>query len=310
MSTPETRSASAGSAFFANPYLLLAMTTLFWGGNAVAGKMAVGELSFMSLTFFRWVGALLLLLPFAWRPLMRDWPVVRRHFVLLFGLGAVGFTGFNLFMYWALTHTSVVNVVIEQAAIPVLIMLFNFIAFRLRVRLLQIVGLVLALTGVVLTVTGGQPALLLQGQVNIGDGIMMLSALCYAVYSVGLRWRPAMHWLSFLLVLVFAASLVSGLFWLTEVSRTGVVLPTGKGWWLVAYVAFFPSLLSQLFFARGVDLIGANRAGLFINMVPIWGSLLAVLLLGEMFHWYHAAGLALVMGGIFLAERAARRAVT
>ena len=310
MSASHTPPNAAGTAFFANPYLLLALTTLFWGGNAVAGKMAVGELSFLSLTFFRWLGALLLVLPFAWRPLMRDLPMIRRHFLLLFTLGAVGFSGFNLFMYWALTHTSVVNVVIEQAAIPVLIMLFNFVAFRLRVRALQIVGLLMALTGVVLTVTGGQPALLLQGKVNIGDAIMMLSALCYAIYSVGLRWRPPMHWLSFMLVLVFAATVVSGVFWLAEVSRTGVVMPTGKGWWLVAYVAFFPSLLSQLFFARGVDLIGANRAGLFINMVPIWGSLLAVMLLGEIFHWYHAAGLALVIGGIFLAERAARRAAS
>ena len=174
MSASHTPPNAAGTAFFANPYLLLALTTLFWGGNAVAGKMAVGELSFLSLTFFRWLGALLLVLPFAWRPLMRDLPIVRRHFLLLFTLGAVGFSGFNLFMYWALTHTSVVNVVIEQAAIPVLIMLFNFVAFRLRVRALQIVGLLMALTGVVLTVSGGQPALLLQGKVNIGDAIMML----------------------------------------------------------------------------------------------------------------------------------------
>ncbi|MDO6462036.1 DMT family transporter [Granulosicoccaceae sp. 1_MG-2023] len=297
----------AGAVFFANPYLLLALTTLFWGGNAVAGKMAVGEVSVIALTFFRWVGALLLVLPFARKPLMRDLPQVKKHFLLLFGLGAVGFTGFNLTMYWALTYTSVVNVVIEQAAIPVLIMLFNFVAFRLRVRLLQIVGLIMALAGVVLTVTGGRPGLLLQGQVNIGDAIMMLAALCYAVYSIGLRWRPAMHWLSFLTVLVFAAALVSGVFWLAEVWRSGVVWPSGKGLWLVAYVAFFPSLLSQLFFARGVDLIGANRAGLFINLVPIFGSLLAILLLGERFHWYHAAGLLLVIGGIFLAERAARR---
>ncbi len=306
MKNPNTMTASRSGQLFANPYLLLSLTTLFWAGNAIAGKLAVGELSLIALVFFRWMVACLIVLPFGWRHVVNDSRQIKQHAPLLFGLGAIGFTGFNLTMYWALRHTSVVNVVIEQAAIPVLIMLFNFVAFRLQVRLFQIVGLILATVGVIVTVTGGQPASLLNGGVNSGDAIMMIAALCYAIYSIGLRWRPPIHWLSFVFVLSFSACIVSLIFWLVEVYNNGFELPGIKGMLLVLYVGVFPSLLSQLFYARGVDLIGANRAGLFINLVPVFGSILAVFMLGEPFHWYHATGMLLVIGGIFLAERAAR----
>ncbi len=302
----EKKIRSSLSWLFSSPYLLLAMTTLFWAGNAIAGKFAVGEIDFITLTFFRWMLASLCLLVFAWRQVVRDRATIRQNIVYLFALGAIGFTGFNLCMYWALNYTSVVNVVIEQAAIPVLIMVFNFLAFRLGVRVLQVVGLFMAVVGVVVTVTRGDPADLLQGGVNQGDAIMMMAALCYALYSIGLRWRPKMHWKSFLFSLMFSALLVSTVAWIVFISINGFATPSVKGMSLVLYVGLFPSLLSQLFYVRGVELIGANRAGLFINLVPIFGSLLAILLLGESFYWFHVVGLSFVVGGIFLAERSAR----
>lgn len=297
---------SMGAWLFSSPYILLVTTTLFWAGNAIAGKFAVGEIDFITLTFLRWLLASLCLLAFAWRQVHKDWRTIIKHLPYLFALGAVGFTGFNLCMYWALSYTSVVNVVIEQAAIPLLIMVFNFLAFRLAVRSLQIVGLLMAMVGVVLTVTRGEPGLMLQEGMNQGDAIMMLAALCYALYSIGLRWRPQMHWKSFLFTLTVSALLVSMVAWLIYVALNGFSMPSGKGLSLVLYVGIFPSLLSQLFYVRGVELIGANRAGLFINLVPIFGSLLAILIIGESFYWFHAVGLLLVVGGILIAERSAR----
>ena len=291
--------------WFANAYLLLSLTSLFWAGNSIAGKLAVGELSSFTLTFLRWTVATLVVLPFAWKHVVRDWALIRRNGPLLVLLGVTGFTGFNLTLYWALNHTSVVNVVIEQAAIPVLIMMINWVAFRQKVHLLQIAGLLLTLAGVTLTVTGGKLSVLLGG-VNVGDAIMMLAAVFYALYSIGLRWRPPIHWLSFMFVLALSACISSGFAWMAEVAESGVQWPGVRGWLVVLYVGILPSLVSQLFYARGVELIGANRAGLFINLVPVFGSLLAVLLLGEHFRWYHAVGLLLVSGGIFLAERAGR----
>ena len=296
----------ARSWVFSNPYLLLVLTTLFWAGNAVAGKYAVGEIDFITLTFFRWLLASLCLLALAWRQVLVDRQQIQKNLAYLFVLGAIGFTGFNLCMYWALSYTSVVNVVIEQAAIPLLIMIFNFLAFRLAVKPLQIVGLMMALVGVAVTVTRGELGSLLEEGVNQGDAIMMLAALCYALYSIGLRWRPDIHWKSFLFTLTVSALLVSTVTWGVYVSINGLNMPTGKGLSIVLYVGLFPSLLSQLFYARGVQLIGANRAGLFINLVPIFGSLLAIVVLGEVFHWFHAVGLCFVVGGILLAERSAR----
>lgn len=294
------------SWLFSSPYFLLMMTTLFWAGNAVAGKYAVGEIDSNTLTFLRWLLASVCLLLFAWRQVIRDREIIRKNLAYLFTLGAIGFSGFNLCMYWALNYTSVVNVVIEQAAIPVLIMIFNFLAFRLGVRLFQVIGLLFALAGVILTVTRGAPASFLLGGVNQGDGIMMLAALCYALYSIGLRWRPVMHWKSFLFALTVSALIVSFTTWLIYLTIYGFEMPSAKGLSLVLYVGIFPSLISQLFYVRGVELIGANRAGLFINMVPIFGSLLAIVVLGEHFYWFHGVGLSLVVGGILLAEHSAR----
>lgn len=297
---------SARAWLFSSPYVLLVMTTLFWAGNAIAGKFAVGEIDFITLTFLRWLLASLCLLVLTWRQVLKDREIILKNLPYLFVLGAVGFTGFNLCMYWALSYTTVVNVVIEQAAIPLLIMVFNFLAFRLAVRSMQIIGLLMAMVGVVLTVTRGEPSSMLQEGVNQGDAIMMLAALCYALYSIGLRRRPKMHWKSFLFTLTVSALLVSLVAWLIYGFLNGFCAPSAKGLSLVLYVGVFPSLISQLFYVRSVELIGANRAGLFINLVPIFGSILAILILGENFHWFHAAGLSLVVGGILIAERSVR----
>ncbi len=291
------------SKAFSNPYLLLNLTTLFWAGNAVVGKLAVGEFSAVELTFYRWLLASVLLLPFAWKHLKHDWVEIKRKWVLLFLLGTIGFTCFNLSLYWALKYTSVVNVVIEQAAIPAVIILVNFIIFRLPVNFLQIVGLVLVLTGVVLTVTKGDVLLLVENGVNIGDAIMLIAVLSYSIYSIALKWRPQIHWLSFLFCLTLFASITSAVFYVPFVVKTGVALPGFQGVLLVLYLGVFPSIFAQLFYARGVEIIGANRAGMFISLVPVYGAVLAIILLGEDFHWYHLSGMVLVVGGIFIAEK-------
>lgn len=306
MNTHSDKNGEGRTAFFSNPYLLLILTTFFWGGNAVAGKLAVGEISFAALTFFRWLVAFLLLLPFAWPHILNDREQIKRSSGVLFVLGGLGFAGFNLMMYWALTYTSVVNVVIEQASIPALVMLINFVVFRQSVPFWQPVGLVLTLLGVVLTVSQGNPFSLLTSGVNQGDAIMMIAALCYVGYSLGLAWKPAIHWLSFMLFLCGSAVVVSGVVWSYEVFTQGFHWPSRAALLLILYTGVFPSLVSQLFYARGVELIGANRASLFINMVPIFGSILAIFLLGEAFRWFHMAGLLFVVGGIVLAEQSKR----
>ncbi len=300
MSDPAARN------WFANAYLLLALTALFWAGNAVAGKLAAGVVSPVTLTFARWLLAAAIIVLLARRHLRRDLAALRRHWQLVFALGALGFAAFNLLLYWALHHTTAINVTIEQSAMPVLIILINFAVFGQRVRWLQLLGVASTIAGVVITATRGAPLALLETGVNRGDAIMMAAVALYAGFAVALRYKPAVHWLSLLAAMAVSALLFAATFFAVEAFQGRLSMPGARGWAIIVYTAIFPSILSQLFFIRGVELIGSNRAGLFINLVPIFGALLAVVLLEESFHGYHLLALALVLGGISLAERFAR----
>ena len=289
-------------------YLFLLSTMLLWGGNSVAGKLAVGHVSPMTLVFLRWVMAVLILLPIGWRTLREDWPEVRSNWKLLAGLGACGFTIFNVIFYTALHYTTAINVSIEQAAIPIVIILANFMFFRLRVQPLQIVGVALTIAGVALTASHGDLGQLLKLDLNYGDAIMLVAVLCYSLYSVGLRLKPAIRWQSFMLALSIAALLISLPFVIWEIASGNVIVPDARGWALTLYTALGASVVSQVLYIKGNELIGANRAGLFINLVPIFGTLLSVLIVGEQFQPYQAFALALVLGGIALAEYSGSKA--
>lgn len=288
-------------------YVLLLLTTLFWGANAIAGKLAIGHISPMLLTTIRWAMALAIMAAIGWPQLRRDWPVVRRNLPLLALLGAVGFSLFNAAMYSALTFTSAINVSIEQAGLPMVIFLANFLLFSMRVSWAQILGFALSILGIALTASHGDLTRLAQLDVNMGDALMMLALLFYGGYTVALRYRPPIGWQSMMLVMSASALLTSLPFAAWEVATQRVVWPDLTGWAVAAFTAIFPSILSQSFYIRGVQLIGPNRAGLFINLVPIFGTLLAILFLGEAFYSYHAIAIVLVLGGIWLAEHSGRR---
>lgn len=290
-------------------YALLLLTTLFWGGNAVAGKLAVGHISPFLLTTIRWTLAVIILFPFALRPLRRDWPAVRKNLPLLAGLGVLGFTLFNATFYTALNFTSAVNVSIEQAAIPMVIIVLNFLLFRVRATWLQMTGFALSLIGISLTASHGDLSRLAELDVNIGDLLMLLAVLFYGAYTVALRFKPDIHWLSTITVLAMSALLASIPFVAWEHAAGHLILPDRQGWLVAAYTALFPSILAQVLYIRGNEIIGANRAGLFVNLVPIFGTLLSIAILGEPFEQYHAFAIALVFCGIWLAEYSGRKAM-
>lgn len=283
-------------------YILLLLTSLFWGGNAVAGKLALGHVSPMLLTTGRWGVACLILAAIGWPRLRHDWPVVRARWPWLVMLGMLGFALFNILLYTALLFTTAINVSIEQAGIPMVIFVANFLLFGTRVSGAQIVGFLISIAGVLLTASHGDLAGLLALDVNSGDALMMLAVLLYGAYTVALRAKPAMHWQSLMIAMTFGAFVTSIPFAAGEVAFGAAILPDMRGWAVIAYTAIFPSILGQIFFIRGVELIGGNRAGLFINLVPICGTLLSILVVDEAFHAYHAVAMVLVLGGIWLAE--------
>ena len=289
---------------FSNATLLLTLTTLFWGGNAVAGKFAVGEVSPLLLTALRWLIAVSILTLLARRHLVRDWPVIRQNLRYLFLLGAFGYAVFNAALYTSLKYTTAINVTILQAAMPMMIFALNFLAFRTHIHWAQALGYAVTLVGVLLIASNGDITLLADLALNRGDVIILIGIFIYACYSVALHSRPSIHWLSFLTVLVAAAAATSLAIASIEIIDGSVIWPTSvTAWSVILYTVIFPSLFSQALFARGVELIGSNRAGLFMNLVPIFGSILAVLLLGEAFQVYHGVALMLVIGGITIAQK-------
>lgn len=289
-------------------YPLLLLTTLFWGGNAVAGKMAVGHVSPMLLTTARWGFALVILCLIGWSRLASDWPTVRRNAPYLVVLGAFGFTVFNVALYSAVVYTSAINVSIEQAGIPMVILIANFLLFRLRATWVQIAGFVISIAGVALTASHGDPSRLLALDLNFGDVLMLLAVVAYAGYTVALRFKPDIHWQSLMIAMTAGAFITSLPFAAAELATGAAILPDARGWSVIVYTTIFPSILAQIFYVRGVELIGANRAGLFVNLVPVFGTLMSVVLLGEDFYLYHAVALVLVLGGIWLAETSSRNA--
>ncbi|MBN7757029.1 DMT family transporter [Nitratireductor aquimarinus] len=288
-------------------YIFLCLTTLFWGGNAVASRLAVGHVSPMMLTTLRWILSSSLLVFFAWPHLKRDWPAIRAKLPLLAFLGMMGFTGFNALFYSSAQFTSAINIAIEQGAIPMVIFVVNFLLFRLRVTALQVAGFMLSLVGVAIVASHGEFARLLDLDVNFGDALMLVAVLLYAAYTVGLRLKPDIHWLSLMFVLSLFALLASFPLVAWEAATDRLIVPDAQGWMVVGYVVVFPSLLAQSLYIRGNELIGGNRAGLFINLVPIFGTLLSIVILGEDFFAYHAVALTLVLGGIWLAEHSGRK---
>jgi drug/metabolite transporter (DMT)-like permease len=284
-------------------YVLLTLTTLMWGGNAIAGRLAVGEVSPMMLTCLRWVIVVTVLLPLVGRQVIAEWPKIRERWVFTILMGAFGFTAFNGLFYAAAHHTTAVNLTIFQGAIPVLVLLGTVLFFRARVIPLQILGMIVTILGVVLVSVKADVEILRTLALNIGDVWTLIACVFYAGYTLGLRHRPAIPSLIFFASLAGVAFLTSlPLLWI-EAAQGALQFPTPKGWAILLYVGLLPSLLSQVFFMRGVELIGPARAGLFVNLVPVFGALLAVVLLSEPFAIYHALGLVLVLGGIWLAER-------
>lgn len=279
------------------------VATLCWGGNAVAGKLAVGHVSPMVLTFLRWAIAVAVITAISLPHLRRDWPVIKTRLPYFFALGAVGYTCFNATLYTALKHTSAINVAVIQAGIPMVIFALNFALFRTRIFAGQIIGFILTIMGVSLLASHGDLLSLLHLDMNIGDAIMLLAVLSYAIYTVMLRWKPVVNWRTLMAIPAMAALVSSVPLLLWEVSQETAQWPDAKGWVITVYTALFASLVAQIFFIMGVERIGPNRAGLFINLIPVFGTFLSVLILGEILHPYQLIALLLTLTGIAVAER-------
>jgi drug/metabolite transporter (DMT)-like permease len=287
-------------------YGLLVFTMACWGGNSVAGRLAVGQISPMVITCLRWALVSIFLVGLMRRNIIQALPTIRREWRQLALMAVCGFSLFNALFYVAAHLTTAVNISILQGSVPVFVVLGSLVLYGTRVGALQAAGIVATLVGVAVVATQGHLASLAAIHFNLGDGLILAACFLYAGYTLALRHRPQIPALVFFAALAVIAFLTSLPFLAYELVTATVQWPTREGWAILFYIAIFPSFLAQVAFIRAVHSIGPSRAGLFANLVPLFGAGLAVLILDEHFALFHLIALVLIVGGIFVAETAGR----
>ena len=302
--SPHPSGAVTSRNWLANqPYLLLSITSLCWAGNAIVGRLAAGHIPPVTLSFLRWSLAFLTILPFAWKHLVRDWGAIRARLGIMVILSITGIGAFNTLQYWALEHTQALNTLLLQPAGPLFVAMWSLLLLGVRLTLAQAAGMLLSLTGVLVILLHGDLTTLKGIEFNRGDLIMTLALAIFGFYSVLSLKRPQIHALSFV-GFTFgcgALCLVPQVIW--ELATRPVMQLSAGNLLTLFYVAVFPSTLAYICFNRGVQLIGANRAAPFLHLVPVFGSAMAIVFLGEHPQAFHVIGFALVLTGVFVASR-------
>jgi len=299
-----TPSAAPSRRWIANqPYLLLSITAACWAGNAVVGKLAAGHIAPVTLSFLRWSLAFLIILPFAWKHLVRDWASIRSKFGLMILLSATGIGAFNTMQYWSLEHTQAINTLLLQPTTPLFVAMWSLVLVGVRLTLAQAAGILLSLVGVLIIMTHGDLLSLKNIDFNRGDLIFVLALFIFGFYSVLMPRRPPMHSLSFVgFTFGCGAACMIPLF-IREVATEPFMAINTANVLTLLYVAVFPSTIAYLCFNRGVQIIGPNRAAPFFHLVPVFGTIMSIIFLGERPQLFHFIGFALVLTGVFVASR-------
>jgi drug/metabolite transporter (DMT)-like permease len=295
---PAQRRSPIDSAF-----LLLAFASLCWSGNHIVGRAIAGHVPPVAVSVARWLLPMLVIVLIAREHLARDWPAIRSGWRIMLFFGLAGGTVFGMLQYLALNYTTALNVSVLNSLGPVFIVAAGALVYRDRLTWMQGFGIAVSLLGVLVIVTRADLAALLGLSFNLGDLLIVLNQAIWAFYSIFLRKKPDIHWLSFMFVLAVISTVTT--IPLAVIEHLGGARLHAD--WITAgaivFVGIFPSLLAFASWNRGVALIGTNRAGPFLHLIPLYSVLLATFLLGEHLMAFHALGFALIVAGVWLAAR-------
>ena len=273
---------------------------LGWAGNTIAGRMSTGEMSPMVVVFLRWLIISIFLIFFLNKKLISSLKSIRGKFVWLCLMGSLGLTGFNALFYIAAQNTTAINLGIIQGIMPAIILVGSVIIFKEVVNITKVAGLIISFFGVLVVVSQGDYERVILLSFNYGDIVMLCACFFYSGFTLGLKNKPVIDPIVLMTYFSLSALIFSLPLLITEYYLGGNQLPaTGTAWLTILYIAFVPSFLAQVFFIRGVELVGASKAGLFINFLPIFAAILGVLLLGERLYIYHLASLFIVLFGVY-----------
>jgi len=287
-------------------YLLMVITALLWSGNAVIGRAVHETVPPIALNFWRWMVTLPVFLALAWPHVRKDWPLVRRHWPILLLLAILGIAVYNTFIYIAVNTTTAINVLLINSGRPVVIVFLSYALFREKVTSLQAAGFVLALSGTLVILARGNLDALIKVRFIAGDLWVVVATVCWAFYTVLFPKRPAIHPTNLMLVTIVMGLAILLPFYLWEALLVRSMPFAPRTYWAVGYLGLLAGGLAYMCFNRTVEVLGANRAGMTSYLVPIVGTTLAIVFLGEQFHAFHVAGIGLILIGVILATRRRR----
>lgn len=293
--------------FLGHPYLLLTLTVLFWSGNMVVGRGMRDLVPPFSLAVGRWILAFLLTLPFAWPHRWTLKGLDLRQWVVMLVLGILGVGAYNTLAYIALAHTTATNAALLNSFIPIAIIAISWF-FGHRAKGLELFGVGVSFCGVLAIVSHGDPAILAGLSLNVGDVWMLAAVLSWALYTLGLRWRPpGVHPMALLAALTAIGLVILLPFAWRELATGAVLHPVPMAFAGIVYTGVFPAFLGYVFYNRAVAEVGAAKGGLFIHLMPVFSTILAAIFLSEVPQLYHLLGIAMILAGIWLTTGFNRR---
>ena len=286
-------------------YILLVLTTLFWSGNFIVGKAAsTYDIPPFSLNFYRWLFAGLILLPFTFKEILKKKNYIFNNIGFFIILGITSITIFNSTVYYSLYYMQVISGVLMISTIPVWIMFISSILGIEKTNKFQIFGVVLSLLGVLFIITKSDLNIIKNLAFNRGDLIMAIGMFAWALYSALLKKKSY----EISQITLLEVVIITGLIFLIPIyileMNFGNQIVLGKPFILtLSYVVLLPGLASFFFWIKGIAIIGANRAGVFLHLMPVFGSIMAIILFDEKFMFYHLLGAVFIIGGITLSNK-------
>ena len=289
-------------------YIFLILTTLFWSGNFIVGKAAsLFEIPPFTLNFYRWTFAWLILAPFTLREIVAKKNYILENIKLIIILGITSITIFNSIVYYSLNFTQVISGVLMISTIPVMIIIFCWLFKIEKTNIYQILGVIFSLSGVVVIITKANFNILVNLNFNKGDLWMVVAMFSWAMYSALLRKKKLeISQLSLLQIIISAGLIFLLPAYLIELAlgyKASIHLPFIL---TLTYVVFFPGLASFIFWIKGIAIIGSNRAGIFLHLMPIFSATMAIIIFNEKFMIFHLIGTMLIIVGIFLSTKGRR----
>ncbi len=286
-------------------YLLLILTTIFWSGNFIVGKAAsMYDIPPFSLNFFRWFFAGLILMPFTYKEILKKKNYILNNIGFFIILGVTSITIFNSIVYYSLYYTQVINGVLMISTIPVWIIFISSLLNIEKTNIFQIIGVILSLTGVIFIITKADINLIKNLDFNKGDLTMVIAMFSWAIYSALLKKKKyEISQITLLQVVI-----ITGLTFLIPIyfieMNYGNLVKLEKPFILtLTYVVIFPGLAAFFFWIKGISIIGANRAGVFLHLMPIFGAIMAIIIFDEKFMFYHFLGAMFIISGITLSNK-------